>query len=741
MASTSDDYRSSTSRRLLVRRRPDVIVQQLQAAQQPFWVLKDPVSLRYARLNEAEFFIWERLDGAVSLEDIRRDFGQRFAPQQLAYPQLNAFLGDLHRKNLVLADAADQGTELQRRDRQTRRREWLQMLGSVLAVRFRGIDPEPLLRWLEPLARPLLSRWALAASAVLILVAVAIVGTEFAVLQARLPSFRAFFSAANVVALAVVLAAIKLVHELGHALVCKRLGGQCHELGFMLLVFVPCLYVDVSDAWMLPNKWHRAAVSAAGVWIEVVLAAVCTLLWWFSEPGWLNALCLNAMFVCSISTLVFNGNPLLRYDGYYIAADLLEVPNLWQESRAYLASVLRRWCLGWERDDDAVWLGSRRALLATYGIASQVYRATVLVGIVLFLFAVLRPYRLQLLAQLVLGLVLVGAVVAPATAAWRAVRSPISRREVSRGRLGWSGVILATLFVGLCWLPVPTRVSAPLVLEPQGAQRVYVSVAGQLDKVWVEPGTAVATGQALAQLVNLDLAHDVARLEGELRQQHTVLAGLEARRSLDPAAGMQLPVARKALEDIRQRLEKTRGEQQKLALVAPTDGAVIPPPRLAPDARLAGRLPTWTGTPLDERNRGCVLETGVLFCLIGDPQRLEAVLYVDQSDLELVQRDQRVRLRVETLPGWLLTGMVTEISQRDAKVAPRELTPQDLPLEVGPDGIARPIEAAYQVRVALDDHDQLLPVGSRGRGKVVVSAQPLGRRLYRYLSQTFTFRL
>ena len=124
-----------------------------------------------------------------------------------------------------------------------------------------------------------------------------------------------------------VLAVTKMLHEFGHGLSCKRLGGECHEIGFMLLVLTPCLYCNVSDSWRLPNKWHRAAIGAAGMYVEIILATIATFVWWYVEPGWIQDLCLQIMLVSSVSTILFNGNPLLRFDGYYILSDLLEIPK------------------------------------------------------------------------------------------------------------------------------------------------------------------------------------------------------------------------------------------------------------------------------------------------------------------------------------------------------------------------------------------------------------------------------
>jgi len=301
--------------------------------------------------------------------------------------------------------------------------------------------------------------------------------------------------------------------------------------------------------------------------------------------------------------------------------------------------------------------------------------------------------------------------------------------------------VLLALGAALCCLPVPFSVTAPAVLQPEDADRVYVTVAGELAVVNVKPGDTAREGDPLATLQNIELTREVKRLEGELLQQQARLDSLQARRSMDPDTSVQIPAAQKMLDDVRHRLEKSQREHDKLALAAPSSGTVLPPPYVPDRSSEPGRLPPWSGTPLDETNRGCFLETGTLFCMIGNPNRLEAVVYVDQADVQFVSTGQRVRLRLDTLPGRVIEGVIAEVAKKDAKVAPRELATDDLPVRVGPDGIARPVRAAYQARVSLDTHDFRLPIGSRGTAKIVAAPQSLGRRLYRYLSRTFTFRL
>ena len=172
--------------------------------------------------------------------------------------------------------------------------------------------------------------------------ALLLITVQFDVFRSRLPSFHQFFGNwENWLVMGIVMAGAKVLHEFGHGLSCKHFGGECHELGFMLLVFTPALYCNVSDSWMLPSKWHRAAIGAAGMYVEMVLASIATFIWWFTDrTTLLNQVCLSLMFICSVSTLLFNGNPLLRFDGYYILMDLIEIPNLRQKSTEVLKRFL-----------------------------------------------------------------------------------------------------------------------------------------------------------------------------------------------------------------------------------------------------------------------------------------------------------------------------------------------------------------------------------------------------------------
>ncbi|HUT12002.1 MAG TPA: HlyD family efflux transporter periplasmic adaptor subunit [Thermoguttaceae bacterium] len=747
MAPASGKSDSSTARGVALRMRPDLSIHPQQVGQQRYWVVKDPVALAYFHLRDEEHAILQMLDGRTSLAEIKRRFEQAFAPLQLTVERLHAFLFRLHRCGLVLSEAVGQGSQLLIRHNRRRRLDRIRSITGVLAIRFRGIDPEPLLRRLYPKCRWLFSWWVLAGGMALVLAAAGLVAVQFDVWQSKLPDFREFFNARNVVWLAAALAVAKILHELGHALTCKHFGGECHEMGVMFLVFTPCLYCNVSDSWMLKSKWHRMAVTAAGIFVEIVLAAVCTFLWWFSEPGLLNTLCLNVMFVCSVSTVLFNGNPLLRYDGYFILSDLVAVPNLAQQAKALVSRGLARALLGAETPDDRALPEQRRGLLAIYGVASTLYRWFVVIAILWFCHKILKEYRLELLAQLMTLVVIVGLLMVPVWNVVAFLRNPAWQRRIKRGRALLSGVVLLAVVAGICTVPLPFRVTAPVVLEPRNAHYRYVSVPGTL--VWsVSPGKRVEQGEILAQLENLDVRVQVQELDNQyneldLRVKNLEqLKGLDDRSAAESSASSQIPAAEKARDDVQERLQQRERDQDRLILRAPAGGTVLPPPSLAPPRYSPDRLETWWGHPLQPQNLGCYLDTGTLFCLVGDPSRLEAVLVIDQADRNFVRTGQRVRIQLDEAPGEILPGTIAEIAENDLKVVPRELAGGgDLLTRTDQRGIRRPLETSYQVRVRLDDHDHRLLVGARGRAKILVDAQPLGQRFYRYLKRTFNFSL
>jgi putative peptide zinc metalloprotease protein len=729
--------------RFLLRFRPDLAIYSQPSGEQPFWVVKDPLALRYFRFTDQEYAILEMLDGHQSPEQICTQFEQKFAPQRMNPTRLLGFLANLHRNGLLLSDGPDQGAELLERDQNDRTTKRWASLSNVLAIRIPGIDPEPLLVWLYPKLRWCFSGWFVSACLALALAAIGVVLVHLDQLQMRLPEFRLFFNAGNLFLLFLCLASTKIIHELGHALTCQHFGGECHEMGLMLLVFTPCLYCDVSDSWILRSRWHRIAISAAGILIEIVLASLATFGWWYSRPGLFNSICLDLMVLCSVSTILINGNPLLRYDGYFIMSDFLETPNLWQQSRSMVHRTLARIFLGVD-ESGSVCPSQRPWLLAFYGVASMVYRVVVVITILGFLYGILKPMRLQIVAYLIAFSLPLGIVVAGVRTVQSKLENPLYpqqlKRQLSFTRLFLSVSVAASLGAGFFLVPFPCRISAPVVLELRDAQRIYVASSGILTQC-VPIGEQVEKGQVIACIESAELQRVLLNIQGEFELADIRVNNLQFRLVEDPQAAQELVVAREMRADMQQQLVHHQADAQRLLLRAPIAGTVISPPRLPVYPRDTRSLPHWTGYPQEARNLGCTVDRGDLFCLIGDLTQHEAVIYVDEWAMEYVHIGQGVRMQFDLAPGAVFTGTVREIARRDTQVVPRALAAgQQLANRPAASGAPQPLETSYQVRVSLDQHSQALIIGAGGRGKVVVEPQTLSLRLWRFLRRTFTLK-
>jgi putative peptide zinc metalloprotease protein len=731
---------SSIHRPLALRLRADLEAVPVEMSGATTWIIKDPLTLEHFQFSAAEYGLMEQLRRPVSIAALQQWFEREHAPQTITPPAVWDFLSRLHEAGLVISDAPGQAGELLARRRRERTRYWATSWARLLAIRFRGIDPDAVLMTIHEQFRWLFSKTALTVALGLMLSALWLVLGHFAEFRARLPELTALVDARNLPWLLLAIGGVKVLHELGHGLACKHFGGEVRELGLMLLVFVPCLYCDVSDAWRLPSKRRRIAVTAAGVVVELVLASIATIVWWYAVPGVAQLVAMNVMIICSVNTLLVNGNPLMRYDGYFILSDLLETPNLWQRSREVLRRMAGNWLLASRvvSGPDPLIPPRHRLGLAVYAVLSKIYLAAVMIAIVWGLVEFLRPYHLQNLAYAAGLIVLGSASIVPVRGAVQLARNPLRRDQLRTGRVALvTAVVLAATVVFLS-LPVDYHVNAPVVLLPADAVRVYATIEGTRFES-LPAGARVRRGDTIVRLANSETDLEIERLEGEQRLRQLRVEHLERLRGLDREANDELPTARAALADTEHRLAERRRERQRLELKAPVDGVVIPAPRTASSGAANVRLATWSGSLLDTHNQGAHVAPGTLVCLVGEPSRLTAVMLVDDRDVKRLRSGQRAELCIDQLPGQIIEGEVIDVARHDVRDAQSEAAGRaDLaPLFAGlvPPGKTT---ALYQARVRLESPAaRSLVIGGRGQAKVAAERITVARRILRFFTQTF----
>jgi putative peptide zinc metalloprotease protein len=730
---------SGVDRPLRLWKRRDLQVRQHTYHGRRSWVVKDPLTQQYYRFEEEEYALLSMLDGQASLLELQRRFEREFAPQKISVGELHHLVGMVHRNALAVAEVAGQGDELLKRHRMKQRQKRLSAFTNVLAIRFKGIDPDRLLKWLDPWFGWLFAPIWCAISLLLGITALLLVTLQFDVFHARLPAFHEFFATGNWLWLAATLAITKMLHEFGHGIACKRFGGECHEMGVMLLVLTPCLYCNVSDSWMLPSKWKRAAIGAAGMYFELILASLATFVWWFSNPGIVNFLSLNVMFICSVSTLLFNANPLLRYDGYYILSDLVEIPNLRQKATTILQRKAGLWFLGLEETPDPFLPQRRQLLFAVYAIASFFYRWFVVLGILSFLYYVFEPYGFQVVGQAIACVAVYGIAVHPLVRLIKFFRIPGRWDQVKKPRLIWSLSIAATIGLAIFGISFPHYVRCDVVLQPHDAAFAYVESPGAIQRIHVRFGEWVSQGQPLVELTNREVELAVIRLFNERQQLESKLGSLRHRAFDDDGAALEVAEVEESLAAIQGQLEQRQQDFQRLRITAPADGLVLATPtRDQPPGH--GQLQNWSGSPLEAKNLDAFLQIGEAVCQIGDPRRLEALLVIDQSDIEFVQPGQRVEIVFESVPGHRFRSQLQQLSQLEL-----QLTPESLSSEAGGNvvtrtdavGGERPLSTSYQASALLDDERGSLLVGTTGKARIFAGQHTLAQRAWRFLCQTF----
>jgi putative peptide zinc metalloprotease protein len=647
---------------------------------------------------------------------------------------------DLHDKGLLQSLRFGQGAALIKYRRAKRGEKIWGFFRNLLYIRLPGWDPERILQWLHPRLAWVYSPWTVAFCVTLVASSLILVGAEFSDFRRKLPEFHQFFTVRNMVYLWITVGVTKILHEFGHGLTCKHFGGECHQMGIMLLVFSPTLYCDVSDAWMMRNKWHRIYIGLAGMYVETVLSAIAIFVWWNTNPGLLHYICLNVFFVSTVSTVIFNANPLMRYDGYFMLADFLEVPNLRPKADKMLSEKFSWYCLGIETRPDPFMPETGRFWFVTFAIAAAIYRWVIVFGITLFLYRVLKPYGLQSIG-VVLAVASLAAVIGNLFYTLYKIISAPRSDPMDMRKVTITSTLAVILLAALLLVPLPLHEEMAFVVEPLDVAHVYAPAPGRLSEIHVAPGDHVSKGDLLVRLVNR---------ETEQKRRELVMKRDIQRKELQLAHELddqnQAHVVEKVLAGIETQLADFDREFALLDLRAPCDGYVVAAPRVPepPLAEQKRQLSRWYGSPLDRENLGCHLTERTHVCSIAPKKDYNAVLYVDQADRNDIHQGQTVQIQLEHIPDRTYTGKIDHISDRESELAPEVLTSKaggELTTVADTKGRERLTNSAYQATVRLDEDNELLRTGMRGRARFTVERRPAFGWIWRYVRRTFHFRL
>ncbi|MBX3444485.1 MAG: HlyD family efflux transporter periplasmic adaptor subunit [Planctomyces sp.] len=714
---------------LRLRFRPDLAAEQVRFGDRTAWIVRDPVAGRHFHFDPREYEILTTLDGEKSLQDVLDDVRRRRPEEHLPPETLVRFLAEARNAGLLSGGPTAAPGALDKPGRPA---------GSWMFARWPLFNPEPLLEAVTPALSFVFTKSFAAIYMSLIATAALSVVVRFDEFQSRLPELTAWLTPGMVAAIALALFGCKVVHELAHGVAARHFGARVEECGILFLFFLPCFYCDVSQAWMFRSRGQRILVSAGGMLAELGLAAVAAWLWWFSRPGPIQSLLVAVMATCSVNTLLINGNPLLRFDGYFILCDVLGMPNLASRASQWWARAFGRWVWGLPTADSEP--GDWRA--GAYGVLSAAYRVFVLSAILWLMHRVGREFGAPLVSLTLALLVLAGFASRMARMVAAPLGDPLLRRMLRRGRLGLSAIVVGTGLVVIAAVPWSRTIDADVVWEPDSATPVFAAAPGRL-RTLSQAGSRIEAGQTLVVLENLQLQRELLEAETDQQLAAQRLDAARVRSNFDPEAARSIPALQEAADSATERQRLLAAEIARLTIAAPISGRVMPPPNVPErfeDSRTPGR---WAGTPFDPENRDCDLERGALVAQIVPEDRLCAVACVHQRSIAKLSIGQSVRLARRSGGPLRLRGTIVEISPSPLEHAPRELVAaKRIPVRPGDGAADLPLEPHYRVRIRLDEGagGGLLP-GEIGVARVEVTPASLAGRAVEAVRDAFRFEL
>jgi putative peptide zinc metalloprotease protein len=602
--------------------RADIIIRRQFFKHEEYYVVKDPLALTYFRLQPEEAYILTLLDGKRTLRQISEKFDQRYPNHARSIPELSAFISQLGASGLLNLSAS----RFVENARKTRSQQllmiWAKVVSSALFIKVPLLDPSAWLGQLVHAVRFLWSKWFVAAvfcfytwTAGLLLVNAA----EFSTRRID------FFTASNLMLLWLSVIVIKTLHEFGHAMTCRHFGGEVHEMGVCFMLFTPCGYVDASDAWMMRQKRHKLFVTIAGIFTELIIACVAAHFWLVLPDGIGRGLAFNAMIVASVNTVLFNINPLMRFDGYYVACDLLEIPNLRAKAMMFCSFHLQRIFLGYRnRMQEAMFDEEANGrVFVLYAIFAYAYMIFVIYGVTQVFARLLAPMGLSDFG-LYLGYFVEGSfVLLPFIKVFMDATSS-SNHIVKTGSAGRRLGFVAALVGGFALLSVvlPTRhhVTQQAVVAPDAFEAVASEVGGVIEKVYVETGQAVKANDLLVTLRNPEIESEVKVAEANREQARVRFGALRYQKSW--TMGEASARVAQELELAEAGYERALARQRALQLRAKADGYVL--------------------TPGVQRFAGNYITPGLPFLRLGDTSRLRITIPLSEDEAQLVSRGSKV---------------------------------------------------------------------------------------------------
>jgi putative peptide zinc metalloprotease protein len=689
------------------RLRSHTRIHQHQYRGETWYILQDSVTGRHHRFTPAAYQVITMMDGQHEVQVIWDAVMSQLGDDAPTQGEMIQLLGQLHAVDALQCDISPDTEELFRRYQQTERRKWKQRLMTPLAIRLPLFDPDQfLLRYLH-WVRPLFSWWAAITWVVIVGLAMLMAGAHWHELTYDITTQA--LSPWNLLVLWLVYPLVKGLHELGHAFATRIWGGEVHEIGVLFLVFIPIPYVEASAASAFADKRKRIVVGAAGMIVELFLAAMALFIWLNTESGFIHTLAFNVMLIGGVSSLLFNGNPLLRFDGYYILADALEMPNLGTRANRYLGYLVERYVFKLENASYQTSSPKERAWLIGYSVASYLYRVVIIFAIALFVAGEFFIIGVLLAAwtvitQLLLPILKLGQHVLTGD------RLRPQRARAITTSVGLLGLLLILLFV----IPLPLATSTEGVVWLPEQARVRTDTNCFVKEILAARDSVVEKGQPLVSCDDPGLGANVKMLQAKLQEYQARLAAETVKDRV------QAEILQEDLATTRAELARAQERLEQLEIRSGVAGTFVVPRY----QDLVGRY----------------LSQGEVVGYVIDPKLVRVRAVIDQAAIGLVRkRTEQIELRLVSQVGDIINAEI----HHEVPAATDELPSAALgtgfggPFPVDPkdENHLRTLQKIFQYDLIPANYLPANVIGSRVKVRFTHDNEPVGFRVYRLFRQ------
>jgi len=674
--------------------------------------MQDHATGRFQRFTPAAYLMIGLMDGKHSVQEIWEMARMRLKDDAPTQEEMIHLLSQLHSVDALQVDVPPDTAELLHRYEKRQDSKWKQNIRNPMAMRFPLFDPENLLNRWQFLARPFFNWVGGAIWLGVVALGLILVSFHWSELTENISD--RVLAPQNLFLLWVTFPLLKALHEFGHAFAIKFLGGEVHEMGIIFLVLTPIPYVDASAASAFFSKWQRILVGGAGMAVELFIAALALLFWTNMSPGLPRAILFNVIFIAGVSSLLFNGNPLLRYDGYYILTDLLEIPNLAPRGARYVAYLIQRYLFGLKDVEPVLSSPGERFWFIIYTILAFIYRIFIYFSIILF---IASKY---FIAGLILsGWAFISMIIWPIVKGLKFLFfSPKVRPNRGRALLV-TILVLTGLLAFIFFVPFPLSTQTEGVIWIPETSYVRAGTEGFVERILKEPGVRVKKGDLLVACSDPFLPAQIKVLQARLQE---LKVQLDTQLLNDR---VQADITREEIKKVTAELSRAQERANELTIRSGGEGIFLCP--------LAQDLP------------GKFVKRGEVIGYVLDRADITARVIIKQSDIDLVRhKTTGVKVRFPEKIGEIISSAI----KKEVPAATDQLPSRTLSQLGGGEMAIDPrdtlglktFEKIFMFDLTLPEGERLYPVGGRIYARFDHGWEPLVWRWYRSGRELFLRR-